>query len=78
MARELQLARTKVKLSKAKANAYSEQPLYLQTSLEESKSHCLEAERKESEEKKHKELLATKVECLKEELANYKAGEEGC
>lgn len=46
-------------------------------SLEESKNHRFEVERKESEARKCQELLAAEVEFLKEKLANYKVGEEG-
>lgn len=39
--------------------------------------HCFEVERKEADGKKNKESLDAKVECLKKELLDYKAGRKG-
>lgn len=44
--------------------------------LKESKTLRFEAKRKEAKGRKNQELLATEVEPLKKELANYKAGKE--
>lgn len=45
--------------------------------LEESENHCSKAKKKEVDGWKRQELLVADVEFLKNELATYKAGEEG-
>lgn len=75
---KLWLAKAKVKLHQTKATTYSEQLLHFQISLKEFEKSCSKAKRKEKKGRKCQELLVAEVESLKEELANYKAREEGC
>lgn len=63
------------KLYKTETVTYSEQ-LHLQMSLKESEKCYSAAEKKEAEGHERQNLLDIKVESLKEELANYKVGEE--
>ncbi|KAG6517373.1 hypothetical protein ZIOFF_020758 [Zingiber officinale] len=73
---ELEASKAETARHKAEAAAHTEQIARLLAKLQESKQRRLASERREAEERGRRERLAAEVETLKEQLSNYKVGEE--